>query len=202
MNDHRKVTKTMAPVKKIALHMIMQEQFETRSSKNHQFSLLKDRVYSRFAKTTVGGLAFVRLNPADNDQTLDGILISHEDSYNIETKAWSFDYRTDVIELYSEVEHTYFVAVNRQLISAGKLIPYAGTDTLPDTPVAIMPGDITSIVKLSDAAFIETINGITEETTLQRIKMALTRSDSLIKHENIVNRIKAVNLDMPQLTRQ
>jgi len=183
----------MAKLKAIALHQVQLERFVAGGGSNHQFSQLKDRVYSAYAKTVVHILALSRLNPADHSQVLTVVLKSKETSYDPIEKVWTFDYATDVVELYSADEDAYFTAQNKPLFTAGKLIPATAgkvSEVIALTP--LLATDLEMVAALPSAAFVEKVDAITALATLERIRRILTPEHSQMKHDALRKRMEAL----------
>ena len=183
----------MAKLKAIALHQVQLERFSAGSGQNHQFSQLKDRVYSAYAKTVVHILAMTRINPADHSQILTVLLKSAEKDYDTIEKVWTFNYANDVVELYSAEEDAYFTAQNKPLFTAGKLIPCTAhkvSELVALTP--LLATDLEMVAALPSAAFVERVDAITALATLERIRRILTPEHSQMKHDSLRKRMEAL----------
>ncbi len=91
-------------------------------SKYHQYPEYSDRVVARYQKTIPCKLSGIRLNPHDDITRMDFLLESREDNYA--EGSVTFNYRDDIVELYSEKEARMFKALNSKLFQDGSLVPY------------------------------------------------------------------------------
>ena len=114
-------------------------------SKYHQYPEFANTVIARYQKTLPCKLAGIRLNPHNPTERVDFILASHEDKFVNGTL--TFDYDTDVVELYSEQELRMFEALNKKAFQAGKLAPYTDTPQPIETKHALTEETIKALSK-------------------------------------------------------
>jgi len=106
-------------------------------------------VYAKFVNTTLSMLGYQRLNPFNMGNVLDGVLMIEEDGRFAERIEYPFDYDSCVIEIYSELELSFFAQTNRTLIDAGLLIRNDSIDRDTDAryifgKLAINPQDFSA----------------------------------------------------------
>lgn len=91
-------------------------------SRYHQYPEYSDRVVARYQKTIPCKIAGIRLNPHDDMTRMDFLLESRED--NFVDNSVVFNYRDDIIELYSDKEARMFKSLNAKLFEEGAIAPY------------------------------------------------------------------------------
>lgn len=163
-------------------------------SKDTIFVEYADKVFSRYKKTTVGAVAGIRLNPRDGTR-MPFILMSDFKNFDPETNTLTFNYDTDVIEIYSEQEDRVFLALNRYLFQNGLIAPYDGTRDSVDMSNALSDAEISDIAGSKNLLnFKKRIKAIDSVTTLQRIKDTTERADRPISFiRAIEERIKELS---------
>jgi len=180
----------MAP--KIFSYMVNSQSFDMYGSRHHQYPLITSKPYTRYAKTTVGGIAFKRLDPSDYSKVLDGLLISKEENWDINSRTWSFDEKSDVIYVYSASEDQYFKNQNASLISSGKLMQVSADVSNLDVGAKIKE-EIDRIVNLPIDQFLGMIAATYDLDLLRRIGAGLNKGHSVLQHEAIKNRLDVLN---------
>lgn len=116
-------------------------------------------------------------------------------NFDPETNTLTFNYDTDVIEIYSEQEDRVFLALNRYLFQNGLIAPYDGTRDSVDMSNALSDAEISDIAGSKNLLnFKKRIKAIDSVTTLQRIKDTTERADRPISFiRAIEERIKELS---------
>lgn len=136
---------------------------------NHQFLEFSDQVYSRYRKTSVGAVSGIRLHPRTQER-IPFILMSNDNRFNPEGNKLDFDYETDVVETYSQLEDKTFRAWNSYLFKTGLLVPYSGEKEAVDTSAAMSDEDVAALAATKNLLqFKSKLNKINSPITLQRI---------------------------------
>ena len=177
---------------KISSYMVSSQAFDLYGSKHHQYPLITSKPYARYAKTTVGGISFKRLDPSDYSKIIEGLLISKEENFNPDTKVWTFDVNTDAVFIYSEAEDQYFKNQNASLISSGKLMQVSADVSNLDVGAKIKE-EIDRIVNLPIDQFLGMIAATYDLDLLRRIGAGLNKGHSVLQHEAIKNRLDVLN---------
>lgn len=134
-------------------------------------------VYTRYKKTTMGGISGKRLDP-HTKQRIDFLLISDWKNYTLETNTLKFNYDTDVIEIYSADEDRVFRILNAYLFQNGMIAPYDGSRDLAGMGNALSDAEISDIAASKNhLSFKKKIREINSVTTLHRIKDVTERAD-------------------------
>lgn len=141
------------------------------SFNNILLTAITDPAY-KYAKAIPSKLCGKRLDPITNE-VIDFILESAADG--------RFVYENDVIELYNEREHRYFMQANRPFILNGLLKQYAG-DALP--------------IDLSNIMSDEDVERIASLRTLPAVKKALSEVSSSVTLDRIL--LMAKHIGRPQ----
>lgn len=149
-------------------------------SKNNIFLEVSKGWYKRYTKTVPAAVSGFRFNPVDNNRRIQFILVSSVKDFN---------YRNDVIEIYTEEEDRFFVSANPSLFDKGFLKEYrpeeydepedsicSYTNYLSDEEVEII-SDIKSFSEFqkyvsaidSPAAFIRIFNACVAKSSSNRI---------------------------------
>jgi len=172
--------------------MVTSQAFDLYGSKHHQYSLITSKPYARYAKTTVGGLSFKRLDPSDYTRVIEGLLRSKEENFDYTSRTWTFDVNTDVIFTYSEAEDQYFRLQNASLLTSGKLMLMSADVSNLDMGQAVK-AEIDRIVNLPVDQFLGLIAATYDRDLLLRIGAGLTKSHSVLQHEAVKNRLNELN---------
>lgn len=146
-------------------------------SVNHQWVEFSEQVYTRYKKTSVNAIQGKRQDPLTKAR-IDFILASDWRNFNMETEKLTFNYDTDVIEVYSAEEDRVFRALNSYLFQNGFLAPYDGTREAVNTNNAISDVDVSDIAASKNLLqFKKRIRQIDSRVTLDRILDTVKRAD-------------------------
>lgn len=146
-------------------------------SVNNIYIEFDQNVYSRYKKASIGAIAGKRLDPNTKART-DFLLMSDWAHYNLEQNTLTFNYDTDVIEIYSADEDRVFRILNAYLLQNGMLVPFDGTRDALDLTNALSDVELSDIAASKNLlSFKKKIKDINSVTTLQRIKDVVERAD-------------------------
>ena len=166
--------------------MSVNNQFEEHAHNTVRRYRLADRV------SRVSGL---RLDPTNNAKRLDWLLKINLDHIN-EDGSTVFDYGTQVIELYSDLEAQVFESLNRAIFERGYLVPHNdGLAPLDKSNVVDSP-EIAEIISIRNhLQYRSRLEKITSLITLGRIKAALTDEHKQWYYKYVDERIAALQND-------
>lgn len=165
-------------------------------SKHNVYPEFSDQVHSRWKKTTVHAIAGTRIDPYHTDRRISFLLMSDEKNFNHTSRVLQFEYETDIVETYSERETRLFTSLNKEMIQAGKLIPYDESAPIVNQSNALTDDDIIRILLLTNRlSFRKRLNEINSSVTLRRIKSLLTSDHKTWYTEEIDNRLTAIDTE-------
>ena len=139
-------------------------------SKHNIYPAFSDRIVARWKKVPIYVVSGWRIDPYKPERQITFVLRSEEKYYDFASGKLSFNYETDVIELYSEDEKRVFVQVNRAAIQSGLLVPYNESIQSTDLTNALTDEELSAIGKIAQLTkFKDRINTITSIHTLKRV---------------------------------
>lgn len=160
------------------------------SSKNHQFIEFDEQIVERWVKTVPHMVSGKRVNPHKPTEYIDWVLKTNSANFNYSAyskqkpfaEKVTFEYRDEVLELYSEQEQKVFKRINRNLIERGLLKLYHGQEGSVNTNNVLSDEEIQELINLPTLpAFKKRLQLITSTITLDRIKQALIDGDKSVK---------------------
>jgi hypothetical protein len=164
-------------------------------SKENIYPELSDKVVKRYAKVPIHIVAGVRIDPYDARRQVAWLLETQVENFDVKSKARTFNYEDEVIELYSDFEVDSFVRLNRKLIAAGTLKVYEGTGSLVNEVNTMSDSQLIEIINLrANVDFQEQLEQITSALTLVRMKHLATEAGKSIKRiQMIESRIEVLD---------
>lgn len=146
-------------------------------SKHNVYPEFEDQIVERWKKTVIHAVAGTRLDPYHQESRISFLLMTRSDDFNIETRTLTFNYESEVIELYSPREALLFKRLNREIIERGLLVPYTETAPEVNQANALTDSDIESILQSKNPNQLKArIKNITAYPALQRV-LAQTTPD-------------------------
>lgn len=162
-------------------------------SKHNQYPAFADRVVQRWKKIPIFIVSGWRVNPYKPEQMITFVLRSSEEHFDFTSGKLTFNYETDVLELYSDEECTLFRNANRGIIESGFLVPMLEAPTQTNMENAIPDEGVAEIVQLRRIdEFKDALQRITSKVTLQRILEELPDNKAQSFYKAVVNRMKEV----------
>lgn len=157
-------------------------------SKYHQFPEYSDRVVARYQKAIPCKLSGTRLSPNDDNTRIDFILSSREE--NFENGAIRFNYKDDVIELYSDKEARMFQAINNRLFEAGSLVPYTDSPAEVKIDNALSQDQIKALAKYGNKAqFAEKLKEFDSWVPVSRVLAELDENAPMWRRDLLLQRL-------------
>ena len=162
-----------------------------RMSVHNVYPEFEDLVVARWRKAVIHGVAGIRIDPYKTDARISFLLQSDNDKYDVTTKILTFDYETDVLELYSERESKLFANLNRNAIQRGLLVQYEQSRDAVDTSNAINDDTLAEILEYKNRPqFKKALGAITSSVTIKRLNGLLTPQHKLWMLEEIKTRLE------------
>lgn len=133
------------------------------ASLNNIYLTVETPPYKRYVKTIKSQVAGLRLN--DEGKQASFILHTGPD----------FDYEQDVLEIYSDREHRYFLQANRTLIAKGLLKEYNGVKGEIDKTNLLTDDEIETIATTkSMPVLMKRLGELTSKVTVDRVLATAT----------------------------
>jgi hypothetical protein len=160
----------------------------------NQFPEFADSIVARYKKTSVYAIAGVRLDPHNESRRVSFLLQSRDDHYDIAAKKLTFNYDTDVIELYSDREVRLFESLNRKAIESGALVPYEDAAPEIDRTNVLRDSDIDRLLKTPQrGTYASRIQVLSSVTQLQHLLTLVPDTAQIWKKTIIEARIKELS---------
>ncbi len=157
-------------------------------SKYHQYPEYSDRVVARYQKTVPCKSAGTRLNPHDDVTRMDFLLESRED--NFEDGTVKFNYRDDVVELYSDKEARMFKSLNSKLFEEGSIAPFDEKPAEVKMDNALTDSDIKALAKYGTREkFAEKLKEFDSWVPVSRILAQLDENSPVWRRDLIMKRL-------------
>jgi hypothetical protein len=144
-------------------------------SKHNVYPEFSDQVVERWQKSTVMAIGGKRLNPYRPDEKLDFLLMSRDEDFNLATRVLTFNYESEIVELYSDREVRLFRSLNKSAIERGLMKPYEELAPAVDTSNVLTDSDIADILNITNHLKLKSrLKQITALHVLTRIKAGIT----------------------------
>lgn len=153
---------------------------------NNQFIEFNDTVIARYIKTPISAVSGWRSDPHRPENRIDWLLATPVDATEVRTNIYGraeavklrTEYDAEVIEIYSETEHTKFKQWNKRLIAEGILVPFTGALPELETANSVTDETVDRIAKVKTITqFRAEISEFTSRHTVQRILDAAIVAD-------------------------
>jgi len=157
-------------------------------SVNNIFEDLEDQVIARYAKVPLYMVGGQRLDPHDAKKTIPWVLETEADNFQFSTKTKNFVYEDEVIEVYSKLDLSTFLRLNKGLIEQGLLKKYEGEKSSVNTSEMIPDVELMDIANIrANDKFVEEINQINSDLTLKRLKNIATDAGKSVKKISLID---------------
>jgi hypothetical protein len=157
-------------------------------SKENIYPELADKVVKRYAKVPVHMVSGFRIDPYDTRKQVAWLLATRPENYDVKTKARTFEYEDEVIELYSEFEAEAFIRLNRKLIAQGLLKVYEGVNNQVNEVNTMSDTQVLEIINIrANTDFQNELEKITSPLTLIRMKHMATDAGKSIKRIQMID---------------
>lgn len=158
-------------------------------SKYHQYPEYSDRVIARYQKTIPCKIAGLRLNPHDDLTRIDFLLESQEDNY--EDGSVVFNYRDDVVELYSEKEARMFKSLNGKLFEEGSIVEYNDKPAEVKMENALTDAEVKALAKYGTREkFAEKLKEFDSWVPVSRILAQLDENSPVWRRDILMKRLE------------
>ena len=158
----------------------------------HQFPEFSDQVVARYQKVIPCKIAGIRLNPHNLAERVDFLLASEEDNFN--DGKLTFNYATDVVEIYSEQEHRMFQPLNKRLFEDGKLAPFDEVPQPIETKHALTEEQIKALSTYGNKTqFKAKLDEFTSFVPVSRIMTYLTEDSPEWRRTLLMQRLNELN---------
>jgi hypothetical protein len=155
---------------------------------NNIYPELEDKVYVRYAKVPIHIVGGTRLDPHDLRSTIPWVLKTEPEDFDAKTKSLTFQYESEVIELYSKRELDTFLRLNANLIKKGLLKEYAGTKDTVSLSNSVSDEELQEVVALrSNQDFMDALSKFDSRQTLLRIKEIATEAGKSVKRIQLID---------------
>lgn len=150
--------------------------------------LTADEPVARYAKTIRSKIAGVRLHPESGAQ-VGFVLESNEDPD-------TFDYDTEILELYTDKEHRFFKQANKKLIEEGLLKPFSGTAEDVQLNNLVPDEELEDVVSTSNQAELKA--RLTKYTSLVTVERALSLAKEIGRPRRILTVIEQYKAELEE----
>jgi hypothetical protein len=134
-----------------------------------------DNVVERWVKATIGAVAGKRIDPYTDNSRIDFLLMSREEDFDVATRKLTFNYETEVIELYTAREATLFRSLNKPAIEAGLLKPYEQEAPKVNDTNVFTDTELQTILNMSNiVSYKKALRSITAVAVLERMEKLVT----------------------------
>ena len=158
-------------------------------SKYHQYPEYSDRVVARYQKTIPCKIAGIRLNPHDDVTRMDFLIESRED--NFIDNAVVFNYKDDIIELYSDKEARMFKSLNAKLFEDGAIAPYNEAPAEVRMDNMLTDNDVKSLAKFGTKdKFAEKLKEFDSWVPVSRILAQLDENSPVWRRDLLMKRLE------------
>jgi hypothetical protein len=158
-------------------------------SKYHQYPEYSDRVVARYQKTIPCKIAGIRLNPHDDVTRMDFLLESREE--NFEGDSVTFNYRDDIVELYSDKEARMFKSLNAKLFEEGVLVPYSETPAEVRMDNTLSDVEVKALAKFgTKEKFAEKLREFDSWVPVSRILAQLDENSPVWRRDLVMKRLE------------
>jgi hypothetical protein len=158
-------------------------------SKYHQYPEFSDRVVARYQKTVPCKISGIRLNPHDDSTRIDFLLESQEDNYANGTVI--FNYKDDVVELYSDKEARMFKSLNGKLFEEGAIVDYNDTPAEVKMDNALTDAEVKALAKYGTREkFTEKLKEFDSWVPVSRILAQLDENSPVWRRDILMKRLE------------
>jgi hypothetical protein len=158
------------------------------ASVNSIYPDLSDETKLRIRKMCVHAIAFLRLNPYNSErEEISGLVESAFEDFDPIAKAVRFNYKNDVIELYSDREVKHFRAKNTYLYEQGLIQEFDEEDT----PLVDQTASEDDVLKIAALPLLELKRQLAEMTSMVTIRRVRSAIESLERPDRYILAVDA-----------